>query len=255
MAITQGSPIVAGEINTYVNAKDLITSMDYNYVASKLFETLYTQHDHYQWVRYVPGDNPPEVAWDAGTTYIVDDLVSFEDVNWKSTSAGNILNEPSLGSIYWDYVGSTSQTYNFTVKTGNYKPDTDILFDNGVTYRYTINTVTWDINDDEVLTPFVTVGWGYLNTTRSYALPPGYYKFEGESRTGGAVITNGAYMHTDVRPWDNQLTKGDRLRVMASTFEGLSDNFGTKIVAKIATDGYMSSVNYLGGNAPTWTGD
>ena len=244
MGIQKDSIIYKDDIHEYhVSAGfETIDSVSIN---GKILIPQTTTKTGYFWIRnnYLYNES---AAWNSGTTYAVKIRVDYDSKVYESLQGSNLNKEPGVETAYWREVenGVSLTTFNNINYSASFKgtwSTSDYL-------TFTLWKVTWDGNQDEILTQVQLDTVYQSDGTHSFSVQEvaGYYKYSLKvSSKGGVSRTTGTIK---AKRSANDLDIGDRLRVFSADFKELETEGATNVTVALAKSGRLSTNDFYGGD-------
>ena len=243
MGIQKDSIIYKDDIHEYFVA-DGFTQLGSVSTSGTLLGATFKNLEGYFWIRNNYLFNETTV-WDSGVTYTVKLRVTYDSKVWQSLQGSNLNKEPGVEDAYWREVenGVALTTFNNIQYSASFRGiagSTDYLI-------FTLWKVTWDGNQDEILTQVHLDTVNQSDGTHSFSIQKiaGYYKYKLRVASKGAASTTTGRIKA--KKSANDLDIGDRIRVFDSDFEELLTEGATNVTVAIAKSGRLSTDDFYGG--------
>jgi hypothetical protein len=244
MAISKDSVIKKDDIFEYLIEKDY-EEIGYVKASGSFFGGSARNNEGYFWIRNNPNYFKTS-DYNPLTTYTVKLRVAYDGKVYESLTDGNIDNTPDSSPDEWrlipDGVDSGSSFYNINFRAtigGSVNSDDDY-------YEYTLWSVSWDGNGDEVLTQEYYNKEDLSSSSIRMSYPAGYYKYKLRSSSQGASSDTRSWIF--VKRYANDIEIGKPIRVFTSDFKELKAQNTTPITAALAKAGRLTTDDYYGGD-------
>lgn len=243
MSIAKNQVIKKDDIFNYLISKDF-EQIDTVTVTGSFWSAHFANKEGYFWLR---NDNSlfKTSAYNALVAYALGKMCTYDGEVYESQEDANTGNTPDVSPTKWRLVPNgvvTSSHFNVRFRAtirGSINSSGDM-------YEYTLWRVTWDSNQDEVLTQVYYGTDDHSDSSIQMSMPAGYYKYKLRVGSQGSSSRTTAYM--DVKRYANDIFIGKTIRVFTSDFKSLSSLGATPVTATLAKTGRLTTEDYFGGD-------
>lgn len=243
MSIAKNNIIKKDEIFEYLISKDY-EEIDTVAVEGNFFGAAFQNKEGYFWIRN-NNDLFQTSNYNVGTSYNQYNRVEYSGEVYESLVDANLGNQPDISPSFWYLIpnGVSESSYlnvNFRAHiSGSVNSDGD-------QYEYTLWSVAWDGNGDEILTQVYYNNDDLKDSSVQMSRDPGYYKYKLRVGSQGLASRTTAWIY--VKRYANDMKKFDKIRVFTSDFKELEPLGSTNVTVALTKAGRLTTENFFGGD-------